>query len=66
MVQLKVSTYSLGEYEFETDAYDENIINQQLNDSEVNTILIGRNIFSRIEIKGITIISNEGIDEGAN
>lgn len=58
MITIKVSTYSLGEYEFETETYDENEINQQLNSVDVNTILIGRNIFSRIEIKGITVVSD--------
>ncbi|MDQ0270715.1 hypothetical protein [Cytobacillus purgationiresistens] len=57
MIKLKIDTYNSGNYEVEVETYNASEINQQLNDRDINTVLVGDLIFSRIEVKLITPIT---------
>lgn len=48
---LNVITHSGQDLLIEDPSYDPVLLNQQLNNNEINTILIGNTIFSKIDIK---------------
>lgn len=54
MIKLKVLTHNSGEYETQAESFDPVALNEQLNSNEINTVVIGDLIFSRIDIKVVT------------
>lgn len=54
MIKLKILTHNSGEYETSADSFDPVSLNEQLNNQDVNTVMIGDLIFSRIDIKVVT------------
>ncbi|MFC0271136.1 hypothetical protein ACFFIX_06680 [Metabacillus herbersteinensis] len=50
-MNLQVITHSGQDKLIEVVEYDPVILNDQINNNEINTILIGNEIFSRIDIK---------------
>jgi len=50
-MNLHVLTHSGQDLKIEVETYDPVALNEQLNNNEVHTVLIGDNIFSRIDIK---------------
>lgn len=56
MIKLKILTHNSGEYETETESFDPIALNEQLNAHDINTVVIGQLIFSRIDIKLVTEI----------
>lgn len=59
MLKLKILTHNSGEYETTAESFDPVTLNEQLNNQDVNTVVIGDLIFSRIDIKVVTKV-NEG------
>lgn len=53
---LNVVTHSGQDLVIEDPSYDPATLNEQLNNNEINTVLIGNTIFSKIDIKLITPI----------
>lgn len=50
---LKVFTHTSGEFETTVETFDPNALNNQLNDADTNSILIGNLNISRIDIKAV-------------
>ncbi|PEJ48213.1 hypothetical protein CN692_24205 [Bacillus sp. AFS002410] len=53
-MKLKVITHSGMSIEIEVESYDPIVLNEQLNDRDISTVLIGDVIISRIDIKFIS------------
>ncbi|PAD86663.1 hypothetical protein CHH55_16975 [Niallia circulans] len=58
-MKLKIKTHSGGEFETEVEEYNPVEINDQINNSDILTILIGDKIFSRIDVKNVIPINQE-------
>ncbi|MEM5012057.1 hypothetical protein WKH57_15155 [Niallia taxi] len=56
MVKLKITTHSGNEYEATVEEYDPIKINTDLNAAELNTVVLGNVIVSRIDVKSVTPI----------
>lgn len=56
MITLKILTHNSGEYQTEVETYDPIAINEQLNNMEVNTVVIGDLVLSKIDVKVISKI----------
>lgn len=54
MIRLTIITHSGPEYETEVESYDPVKINEDTNNLELNTVLIGDVILSRIDVKGVS------------
>jgi hypothetical protein len=54
--KLRVVTHNSGEYETEVESFDPVEMNEQLNSMEVNTVVIGDLILSKIDVKVISPI----------
>lgn len=59
MIPLKILTHSGGEYEAAVELFDPVLLNDQLNNNEINTVVIGDLIFSRIDVKTVAPIKEE-------
>jgi hypothetical protein len=57
MIKLKILTHNSGEYQTEVETYDPVALNEQLNNMEVNTVVIGDLVLSKIDVKVISKIS---------
>jgi hypothetical protein len=51
---LRIITHSGMEYEVEVEEYDPIKINGELNNNEINTVVIGDVILSRIDVKNVS------------
>jgi hypothetical protein len=49
-----VNTHGGKEYEIEVESYDPVLMNDDLNNREINTVVIGDVILARIDIKSIS------------
>lgn len=56
-MRLEVQTHDFKTHETEVEAYDPVELNDQLNNTELNTVVIGDLIFSRINVKSIAPIA---------
>lgn len=56
MVKLKILTHGGETYETEVEVYDHVELHSQTNNTELNTVLIGDIIVSRINIKDVVPI----------
>lgn len=56
MIRLKIITHNSGEYETSVESFDPVAINTELNTNEVNTVVIGDLILSKIDVKVISKI----------
>jgi hypothetical protein len=54
LIILHIITHSGKEYETEVETYDPVKINADTNNLELNTVLIGDVILSRIDVKGVS------------
>jgi hypothetical protein len=54
LITLNIITHSGKEYETEVETYDPVKINEDTNNLELNTVLIGDVILSRIDVKGVS------------
>ena len=61
-MKLKVFTHNSGEFETTVEEYNAAEVNQQLNSNEVNTIVIGDLILSRIDVKVIHRVDEESAE----
>ncbi|MEK5055860.1 hypothetical protein MHH96_20940 [Niallia sp. FSL K6-0212] len=59
MFKLKITTHSGADYVAEVDEYNPSTINEQLNKNEINTIMLGEIILSRIDVKSVVPIVEE-------
>lgn len=57
LVRLEVSTHSTNEVDIiEVEYYDPEEINSQRNDQSLSAVLIGKNSYSRIDLKNIKVL----------
>lgn len=56
MINLIIETHDGKTYEKSVDTYDSVAINDQLNNNELNTVVFGDLVISRINVKSITPI----------
>lgn len=54
MTTLIIITHSGNEYETDVENYDPVKLNEDMNSMELNTVLIGDVILSRIDVKGVS------------
>ena len=54
-MNLLVSTHDGKEYEVNVETYDPIALNADLNNNEVNTVVIGDVIISRINVKSVVV-----------
>lgn len=54
MITLNIITHSGKEYETQVENYDPSALNDDMNNLELNTVLIGDVILSRIDVKGVS------------
>jgi hypothetical protein len=59
MVKLRVLTHSGEDAVVEMENYNVAELNEQLNDNEINTVIIGDIIFSRIDVKLIKPLNKD-------
>ncbi|MGH0967703.1 hypothetical protein ACQVQ4_26365, partial [Bacillus cereus] len=55
MKTIEVYTNATEKLVVQTDDYNPVLLNQQLNNGEVTTVLIGDNIFARFDIKRVVV-----------
>ena len=53
MKKLIIETHDGGRYEAEVESYDAVALNADLNDSSINTVVIGDQVHSRVNVKGV-------------
>lgn len=53
MIELEISTHENETFNVQVEEFDAAALNEKLNDSNVNTVLIGNKIFSRILVKKV-------------
>ena len=59
MIKLEISTHS-GDIDIvEVDEYSADSVAEQLNNSEVQAVVFGDNVYSRIDVKNVKPIINE-------
>ena len=58
-MRIEVNTHNGGRYETEVESYDPIKLNEDLNNTEINTIVIGGIVVSRIQLKLICPIDEE-------
>ena len=58
-MKLKVFTHNSGEFETTVEEYNAAEVNRQLNSNDVNTVVIGDHILSRIDVKVIHKVEEE-------
>jgi len=59
MVKIEVTTHSENKVDvIELESYDEAEVDKKRNDDSLLSILIGRNSYSRIDIKNIKVIED--------
>lgn len=56
---IKILTHNSGDYETNVEIFDAISLNDQLNNNQINTVVIGDLIFSRIDIKTVAPIKEE-------
>lgn len=56
LIRLKIITHNSGEFETQVETFDPVLLNEQLNNNEVNTVVIGDLILSKIDVKVISKI----------
>lgn len=59
MITLKIATHDGLEYEALVEQYDEVALNAELNDGTINTVVIGKIIVSRINVKSVVPVDEE-------
>ncbi len=60
-MKLRIITHSGNDYVTEVENYDPIQLNEQINNRELMTVVIGNQIISRIDIKNISPIVEEEI-----
>lgn len=55
-MRLKILTHHSGEYETEVETFNAAEMNEKLNNNEINTVVIGDLILSKIDVKVISPI----------
>ena len=59
MIKLEISTHS-GDIDIvEVDEYSADSVAEQLNNSEVQAVVFGDNVYSRIDVKNVKPVLNE-------
>lgn len=58
MTTIEVSTHSGDVDELEVDDYNPSELLTKLNDNEINSVKLGNNIYSKIDIKNIRVIED--------
>ncbi len=55
---LRVTTHSGDEHLVEVESYDPITLNEQINNHEIYSVVIGDHIYSRIDLKNIIPVDN--------
>jgi hypothetical protein len=58
MIQLRVTTHSGEDDVVEVESYDPIQLNEKINDYQIQSILLGKNLYSRIDLKNVKPIEN--------
>ncbi|OAK72696.1 hypothetical protein [Lederbergia galactosidilytica] len=62
MIKLEVSTHGSERFEVEVEDYNAESLSEQLNDSDINTVALGDLVISRINVKSVKPVQEEGIN----
>ena len=57
MINLKIETHDGKSYEKSVDSYDAITLNEQLNNNELNSVVFGDLVISRINVKSVNPIT---------
>ncbi|MEW5567392.1 hypothetical protein [Rossellomorea marisflavi] len=60
-MKVKIITHSGSTYETEVQSYDPVQLNEDINSMQINTVLIGDVIVSKIDVKGVLIVTEEPV-----
>ena len=60
-MKVKIITHSGSTYETEVQSYDPVQLNEDINNMKINTVLIGDVIVSKIDVKGVLIVTEEPV-----
>lgn len=63
MIILKITTHSGNEYEARVEEYNPEQVNADLNNNDINTVMFGKIIISRIDVKAVVPVEVEEIPE---
>lgn len=66
MTRLQIVTHSGKEFFTEVKDYDPFSLNEQINNQELITVLIGDQIISRIDVKNVSPIVEETVEKPIN
>lgn len=58
-MNLLISTHDGKEYEVNVETYDPIALNAELNNNDINTVVIGDVIISRINVKSVVVVDME-------
>lgn len=59
MIKLKITTHSGNDYEAIVEEYNPEQVNADLNTNEINTVMFGDIILSRIDVKSVVPVGAE-------
>lgn len=59
MIKLNITTHSGADDIVEVDSYDAEEMATKMNDFEIQAIPIGNNVYSRIDLKNIKLVTDE-------
>ncbi|RHW37329.1 hypothetical protein D1B31_16325 [Neobacillus notoginsengisoli] len=55
-MRLRILTHNSGEFETDVEEFDPVSLNEELNSPEINTVVIGNVILSRIDVKNVSVL----------
>lgn len=55
MTTLQILTHDGNEYEETVEQYDAMALNEELNNNEINTVVIGKLVISRVNVKLVVV-----------
>ncbi|MCJ7840496.1 hypothetical protein MUB24_06090 [Lederbergia sp. NSJ-179] len=59
MIKLEVSTHGSESFIVEVEEYNAESLNEQLNDNDINTVVLGDLVISRINVKSVKPVQEE-------
>lgn len=62
-ILINVSTHSGDEDILEVESFNAEEIAEQINDNEIQSIALGGNVYSRIDIRNIKRLDSEAVEE---
>ena len=62
MIKLSIETHDGNSFEVAVDEYDAVALNEELNNQNVNTVVLGDLVVSRINVKSVKPIREESVE----